>query len=398
MPAHASSIIAHFLPFGVSFRRMRRVLVLGSTGSIGKQTLEVIQRLPERLQVVGLATYRDYKTLLGQAQAFGVRALGLLEPPNNGALLEVRYRGVEGLCAMAQRAEVDVVVVALGGAIALKPTLAALQAGKTVALATKEVLVAAGEAVMALARQHNAPILPIDSEHSGAFQAMHAGAPSQVARLVLTASGGPFRTRPLHTFDTITVEEALQHPNWDMGAKITVDSATMMNKGLEVIEAQHLFGLRLEQVEVLIHPQSIVHALVEFVDGSVIAQLSLPDMRLPIEYALLYPDRADIQLPRLRLEQVGQLTFEAPDPARYPCLELAYAAARTGGTMPTVLNATNEVAVRAFLGRRIRFMDIPRLVEQAMAAHTPQPATLENALQADAWARAFLQTQLPSPA
>jgi 1-deoxy-D-xylulose-5-phosphate reductoisomerase len=377
---------------------MRRVLVLGSTGSIGKQTLEVIQRLPERLQVVGLATYRDYKTLLGQAQAFGVRALGLLEPPNNGALLEVRYRGVEGLCAMAQRAEVDVVVVALGGAIALQPTIAALQAGKTVALATKEVLVAAGEAVMTIARQHNAPILPIDSEHSGAFQAMHAGAPSQVARLVLTASGGPFRTRPLHTFDTITVEEALQHPNWDMGAKITVDSATMMNKGLEVIEAQHLFGLRLEQVEVLIHPQSIVHALVEFVDGSVIAQLSLPDMRLPIEYALLYPDRADIQLPRLRLEQVGQLTFEAPDPARYPCLELAYAAARTGGTMPTVLNATNEVAVRAFLGRRIRFMDIPRLVEQAMAAHTPQPATLENALQADAWARAFLQTQLPSPA
>jgi 1-deoxy-D-xylulose-5-phosphate reductoisomerase len=223
---------------------MRRVLVLGSTGSIGKQTLEVIQRLPERLQVVGLATYRDYKTLLGQAQAFGVRALGLLEPPNNGALLEVRYRGVEGLCAMAQRAEVDVVVVALGGAIALQPTIAALQAGKTVALATKEVLVAAGEAVMTIARQHNAPILPIDSEHSGAFQAMHAGAPSQVARLVLTASGGPFRTRPLHTFDTITVEEALQHPNWDMGAKITVDSATMMNKGLEVIEAQHLFGLR----------------------------------------------------------------------------------------------------------------------------------------------------------
>jgi 1-deoxy-D-xylulose-5-phosphate reductoisomerase len=313
-------------------------------------------------------------------------------------LAEVRYRGVEGLCALAQRDDVDVVVVALGGAIALQPTIAALQAGKTVALATKEVLVAAGEAVMTIARQHNAPILPIDSEHSGAFQAMHAGAPSQVARLVLTASGGPFRTRPLHTFDTITVEEALQHPNWDMGAKITVDSATMMNKGLEVIEAQHLFGLRLEQVEVLIHPQSIVHALVEFVDGSVIAQLSLPDMRLPIEYALLYPDRADIQLPRLRLEQVGQLTFEAPDPARYPCLELAYAAARTGGTMPTVLNAANEVAVRAFLGRRIRFMDIPRLVEQAMAAHTPQPATLENALQADAWARAFLQARLPSPA
>ncbi|BCW96447.1 MAG: 1-deoxy-D-xylulose-5-phosphate reductoisomerase [Fimbriimonadales bacterium] len=377
---------------------MRRILVLGSTGSIGKQTLEVVQRHPDRLQVVGLATYRDYKTLLGQAAALGVRALGLVEPPTNGALAQSLYTGVDGLCALAQRDDVDMVVVALGGAIALKPTLAALEAGKPVALATKEVLVAAGEAVMATARKYDAPILPIDSEHSGAFQAMLAGTPPQVERLILTASGGPFRTRPLHTFDAITVEESLKHPNWDMGAKITIDSATMMNKGLEVIEAMHLFGLRLEQVEALIHPQSIVHALVEFVDGSVVAQLSLPDMRLPIQYALLYPERADSPLPRLRLEQIGQLTFESPDPARYPCLELAYAAARTGGTMPTVLNAANEVAVRAFLKRQIRFTDIARLVEKAMAAHTPQLATLENALQADAWARAFLNERLPSPA
>ncbi|MGQ9657093.1 MAG: 1-deoxy-D-xylulose-5-phosphate reductoisomerase [Fimbriimonadales bacterium] len=377
---------------------MRRVLVLGSTGSIGTQTLEVAQRLPEKLRIVGLATYRDYETLLTQAQALGVRALGLVEPPSNGILTEIPYTGVDGLCAMVQRTDVDVVVVALGGAIALRPTLAALEAGKTVALATKEVLVAAGEVVMATARRCNAPILPIDSEHSGAFQAMLAGTPHQVARLILTASGGPFRTRPLDTFDAITVEEALRHPNWDMGAKITVDSATMMNKGLEVIEAQHLFQLRLEQVETLIHPQSIVHALVEFVDGSVVAQLSLPDMRLPIEYALLYPERVDIQLPRLRLEEIGQLTFETPDPARYPCLELAYAAARVGGTMPTVLNAANESAVRAFLQRRIRFADIPRLVEQTMHAHAPQPATLDNALQADAWARAYLAAKLPSPA
>jgi len=383
-------IIAHFVPFRVCFGCMRRVLVLGSTGSIGKQTLEVVQRLPERLRVVGLAAYRDYKSLLAQANALGVRALGLVEPPSNGVPTEICYTGVEGLCALVQREEVDVVVVALGGAIALQPTIAALQAGKTVALATKEVLVAAGEAVMETARRHNAPILPIDSEHSGAFQAMQAGAPSQVARLFLTASGGPFRTRPLHTFDAITVEEALKHPNWHMGAKITIDSATMMNKGLEVIEAQHLFGLRLEQVEVLVHPQSVVHALVEFVDGSVVAQLSLPDMRLPIEYALLYPDRADLQLPRLRLEQIGQLTFEAPDLTRYPCLALAYTAARVGGTMPTVMNAANEIAVRAFLQRRIRFTDIPRLVEETMSAHTPQPATLHNALQADAWARKFL--------
>lgn len=370
---------------------MRRILVLGSTGSIGKQTLDVVRRLPERLQVVGLATYRDHETLWAQAAEFGVRHLGLIEAVCESVQGEVPFVGVEGLCAMVQRAEVDVVVVALGGAIALQPTLAALEAGKTVALATKEVLVAAGEVVMHTAQRHDALLLPIDSEHSGAFQAMLAGKREQVARLILTASGGPFRTRPLDTFDSITVEEALKHPNWNMGAKITIDSATMMNKGLEVIEAQHLFGLKLEQVEVLIHPQSIVHALVEFADGSVVGQLSLPDMRLPIQYALLYPDRVDASLPRLRLEQIGQISFESPDPARYPCLELAYEAARIGGTMPTVLNAANEVAVRAFLGGRIRFTDIPRLVERAMHAHTPQPATLQNVLEADAWARAWLQ-------
>ncbi len=370
---------------------MRRILVLGSTGSIGKQTLDIVRRLPERLQVVGLATYRDYKTLQQQQAEFGVRMVGLIEIPNGIDSREPFYAGVEGLCVMVQHPEVDIVVVALGGAIALKPTLAALEAGKTVALATKEVLVAAGEVVMHTAQRHNALLLPIDSEHSGAFQAMLAGKREQVARLILTASGGPFRTRPTETFDAITVEEALKHPNWNMGAKITIDSATMMNKGLEVIEAQHLFGLRLEQVEVLIHPQSIVHALVEFADGSVVGQLSLPDMRLPIQYALLYPDRVDTGLPRLRLEQIGQLSFESPDPARYPCLELAYEAARIGGTMPTVLNASNEVAVRAFLGRQIRFTDIPRLVERAMHAHTPQPATLQNVLEADAWARAWFQ-------
>ncbi|GIV08073.1 MAG: 1-deoxy-D-xylulose 5-phosphate reductoisomerase [Fimbriimonadales bacterium] len=370
---------------------MRRILVLGSTGSIGKQTLDVVRRLPERLQVVGVATYRDYKTLQQQQAEFGVRMVGLIEIPDGIDSGEPLYAGVEGLCVMAQHPEVDIVMVALGGAIALKPTLAALEAGKIVALATKEVLVAAGEVVMQTAQRHNAPILPIDSEHSGAFQAMLAGKREHVARLILTASGGAFRTRPLETFDAITVEEALKHPNWNMGAKITIDSATMMNKGLEVIEAQHLFGLKLEQVEVLIHPQSIVHALVEFVDGSVVGQLSLPDMRLPIQYALLYPERVDTQLPRLRLEQVGQLTFERPDPARYPCLELAYEAARIGGTMPTVLNAANEVAVRAFLNGQIRFTDIPRIVEQAMQAHAPLPATLEHVLEVDAWARAWLQ-------
>lgn len=374
---------------------MRRVLILGSTGSIGKQTLEIARRLPERVQIVGLATYRDHKTLLAQAAEFGVRTVGLIEPLPNAALGErVPYLGIEGLCAMAQRDEVDVVVVALGGAIALKPTLAALEAGKIVALATKEVLVAAGEIIMSLVRRQNALLLPIDSEHSGAFQAMLAGKREQVARLILTASGGPFRTCPLETLESVTVEEALQHPTWDMGRKITIDSATMMNKGLEVIEAHHLFGLRPEQIGVLIHPQSIVHALVEFVDGSVAAQLSVPDMRLPIQYALTYPDRVDTQLPRLRLEEVGQLTFEMPDPVRYPCLRLAYDALDAGGTMPAVLNAANEVAVRAFLDRQIRFTDIARLVEQAMHAHTPVPATLEHVLQADEWARQWVSQRI----
>ncbi len=367
---------------------MKRIVVLGSTGSIGRQTLEVVQRLPHRFEVVGLGAYRDAQSLLEQAQEWGVRHLGLIVPPENGILSEYRlYRGVEGLCELVSRPEVDIVVVALGGVVALQPTLHALRAGKMVALSTKEVLVAGGKVVMDTARQHRATLLPIDSEHSGAFQAIQGEQTHQIARLVLTASGGPFRTRPLDTFHTIQVEEALQHPNWNMGAKITVDSATMMNKGLEVIEAQWLFNLDLSQVEVLIHPQSIVHALVEYDDGSVIAQLSLPDMRLPIQYALVYPERLNTGLPRLRLEQVGALTFETPDFQRYPCLRLAYESARVGGTMPTVLNAVNELAVRLFLERRIGFTHIAELVEAVMERHEPTEPTLEAVLETDRWAR-----------
>ncbi|MFQ3610334.1 MAG: 1-deoxy-D-xylulose-5-phosphate reductoisomerase [Fimbriimonadales bacterium] len=369
---------------------MKRIVVLGSTGSIGRQTLEVVQRLSHRFEVVGLCAYQDTQSLLEQAQAWGVRHLGLVVPPSNGTLSNYRlYYGVDGLCELVSRPEVDIVVVALGGVIALEPTLHALRAGKTVALSTKEVLVAAGRIVMETARQHNATLLPIDSEHSGAFQAAQGGQQHQIARLTLTASGGPFRTRPLETFHAIQVEEALQHPNWNMGAKITVDSATMMNKGLEVIEAQWLFGLDLNQVEVLIHPQSIVHALVEYDDGSVIAQMSLPDMRLPIQYALVYPERLNTGLPRLRLDQVNTLTFELPDFERYPCLRLAYESARIGGTMPTVLNAVNELAVRLFLERRIGFLQIAQLVESVMERHEPTEPTLEAVLEADRWARAI---------
>jgi 1-deoxy-D-xylulose-5-phosphate reductoisomerase len=275
--------------------------------------------------------------------------------------------------------------------VALQPTLAAIEAGKAIALATKEVLVGAGEYVMQRAQACAVPILPIDSEHSGVFQILQGNRQKAVERVILTASGGPFRLRPLETFDTITVEEALQHPNWRMGPKITIDSATMMNKGLEVIEAQWLFGLPLERIEVLIHPQSIVHALVEFQDGSVLAQMSQPDMRLPIQYALLYPERLDTGLPRLRLEQIRSLEFESPDLNRYPCLRLAYEAARIGGTMPTVLNAANEVAVHLFLQGEIAFTEIPIIVERTMEAHQPTKATLQAVLDADAWAREYVQ-------
>ncbi|GBC93684.1 1-deoxy-D-xylulose 5-phosphate reductoisomerase [bacterium HR15] len=381
---------------------MKRVAILGSTGSIGQQALDVIGRLPERLQVVALAAHSNLERLLEQAEMFRVEAVGLLCPPQEaqkslperleraGKWLQL-YTGVDGLCELVRRADIDIVVVALTGIIALKPTLAAIESGKTIALSTKEVLVGAGEYVMQQAHAYGVAILPIDSEHSGAFQILQERPLETVERLILTASGGPFRQRPLETFESITVQEALQHPNWRMGPKITVDSATMMNKGLEVIEAHWLFGLPLEQIEVLIHPQSIVHALVEFRDGSVLAQLSVPDMRLPIQYALLYPERVDTELPRLRLEQVRLLEFEAPDLNRYPCLGLAYEAARIGGTMPAVLNAANEVAVQLFLQEQIPFAAIPALVEQTMRAHEPREATLQAVLEADAWAREYVQ-------
>ncbi len=381
---------------------MKRVAILGSTGSIGRQTLDVARRLPDRLQVVALAANSNWQLLMEQASEFGVEQLGLLGSPE-GAEREIAeslnragkrlYMGVEGLCEMVRQPNIDLVVVALAGMIALKPTLAAIGAGKTIALSTKEVLVGAGECVMNTARARNVPILPIDSEHSGAFQILQHQRSEAVARLVLTASGGPFRQRPLDTFERITVQEALQHPNWRMGPKVTIDSATMMNKGLEVIEAHWLFGLPIERIEVLVHPQSIVHALVELKDGSVLAQMSLPDMRLPIQYALLYPERVDTDLPRLRLEQVRTLEFELPDEARYPCLRLAYEAARIGGTMPAVLNAANEVAVQLFLQERIPFTAIAQLVERAMSAHRPEAACLEAVLHADQWARDYVQHQ-----
>jgi len=285
---------------------------------------------------------------------------------------------------------VELVVSAMVGAVGLEPTLAAIRANLPVALANKETLVAAGPLVMALAKERGVPLIPVDSEHSAIFQALQGQRRADIRRLWLTASGGPFRSWEVERLRQVTPAQALKHPNWNMGAKITIDSATMMNKALEVIEASVLFGLPVDKVGVYIHPQSIVHSLVEFVDGSVIAQLGVPDMRLPIAYALTYPRRLPLNSPPLDLCAVSRLTFESPDVTRFPGLALGYAAAQSGGTMPAVLNAANEVAVAAFLEGRLKFLDIPRMVEQTMAAHTPQKLTdLDQVLAVNQWARDF---------
>jgi len=358
---------------------LKRIVILGSTGSIGTQTLDVVRRLPEQLQVVGLSAYRNKILLRKQAQEFGLTddALALGDGPQ--------------LARLATLAQADMVVVAIAGFAGTQVTLAALNAGKDVALATKEVLVAAGEIVMQAARDNNCRILPIDSEHSAIFQCLAGNSPASIANLWITASGGPFRgaewTR--ERMAQATVAEALHHPTWpDMGRMILTYSATLMNKALEMIEARWLFDVPVEQVHVVIHPQSIVHSLVEFRDGVILAQLGLPDMRLPIEYALLYPERADAQLPRLNPLTLGTLTFEKPDEHRFPALGYARHAAQVGGTMPAVLNAANEEAVQMFLSNDIMFGEITDMVARAMDAHQALcMPTLAQISDADDWAR-----------
>src|SRR5579862_548209 len=371
---------------------MKNIAVLGSTGSIGQQTLDVVRRLPDRLRVIGLAARSNGRLLAEQAMAFGAEAVGLTDPSEQVDLEAVLGRRIDLRCGpdalekIATRADVDTVVVAVAGAIGTRATLAALAAGKDVALATKEVLVAAGEIVTGAARTSGGRILPIDSEHSGLFQCLNGERREDVAKLWLTASGGPFRSWTKKKLSSVTVEDALQHPTWRMGNKITVDSATLMNKGLEAIEARWLFAFPIEQVGIVVHPQSTVHSLVEFRDGSLIAQLGLPDMRLPIEYALLYPERVDANLPRLSPLEMGTLTFEAPDEERFPCLRLAREAAQAGGTMPAVMNGANEVAVGLFLEGKLGFLGIPEAIERAMMAHTvKEDPSLDQILMADAW-------------
>jgi 1-deoxy-D-xylulose-5-phosphate reductoisomerase len=374
----------------------KRVAILGSTGSIGVNTLDIVQQHPERFAVVGLAAGSNIELLEQQMRRFHPSYVSVYDLQRAKELRERTsdlgievFEGANAARAIAGLPEVDLVLSAIVGGAGLAPTLSAIRAGRDVAIANKEPLVMAGELVMREA-QGRGHILPVDSEHNAIFQALSGHNRGDVRRLILTASGGPFRTLPSEKFAEITVHDALQHPNWRMGRKITVDSATLMNKGLEVIEARWLFGVSADQVDVVVHPQSIVHSLVEFVDGSVIAQLGIPDMRIPISYALNYPERLANTLPPLDLARIGTLTFEAPDLTRFPCLRLGFEAIRACGTLPAVLNAANETAVEAFLQQRIGFIDIPAVIEETLHRHDPRSLAngdIEVILDADRWAR-----------
>jgi len=375
-------------------RKTKNVVVLGSTGSIGTSTIKVAEDLPDRIRLVALGAGNNTQLLLEQARRHQPLAVCVADPAKAGALhaalgaqTEV-FSGPEGLLHLARLAEADIVLIAIVGTAGLQPALAAIRAGKDIAIASKEILVMAGEIVMREARAHSVKVLAVDSEHSAIFQCLDGKPSSCVRQLWLTASGGPFRTTPKNEFSGITVERALKHPSWVMGRKITIDSATLFNKGLEMIEARWLFDIEMARVSVVVHPQSVVHSMVEFVDGSMLAQLSTPDMCLPIQYALTYPDRVPSARVQTQLAKLGKLTFEEPDYARFPALRLARAAGEAGGTMPAVMNAANEVAVEAFLNRRIPFPEISETVRHTMETHPiVEHPTLEQILEADRWAR-----------
>lgn len=377
---------------------MKKISLLGATGSIGISTLDVVRRHPEEFAVVAMACGRNIPKMIELVSQFRPRLVSVQQEGDVARLREGLKDSVEilwgeaGAKAVAAFADADYVLSAMVGAAGLAPTLEAIRAGKTIGLANKETMVVAGEFMNAEAKQAGVRILPVDSEHSAIFQCLVGEKKSQVRRLILTASGGPFLQKPKEEFSQITVEQALKHPNWDMGAKITIDSSTLMNKGLELVEARWLFDLPPEQLDVCVHPQSIIHSMVEYQDGSVMAQLGIPDMRIPIAYALSYPDRLANDLPRLDLTQIGQLTFFKPDEDKFRCLSLAKQAMTGAGTLPAVLNAANEVAVAKFLDRQISYLQIPRVVEETLAAHDSKtPLSLEEIMAADRWAREFAQ-------
>lgn len=374
---------------------IKNISILGSTGSIGNSTLDVISLFPDRFKVVGLTACENIDKLEKQIRRFKPSIVSLA---NERSAKELRERcgnlnieilsGMEGLIRVSTLHEADIVVSAIAGSAGLIPTFSAVRAGKTIALANKETMVMAGEIITKEANERGVRILPIDSEHSAIFQVMGGERWEEVHKIILTASGGPFLKTSSDERKRATVKDALKHPNWNMGTKITIDSATLMNKGLEVIEARWLFDVSINQIEVLIHPQSIVHSMVEFKDGSVMAQMGIPDMRIPIAYALSYTERLDLVMPRLDLAKIGMLTFEKPDMKKFPCLSHAYDAIRQGGTMPAVLNSSNETAVRAFLQKRIGFLDIEGVVTETMDRHEVKHIdTIEDVLMADNWAR-----------
>ncbi|MDI6735983.1 MAG: 1-deoxy-D-xylulose-5-phosphate reductoisomerase [bacterium] len=372
---------------------VKKVAILGSTGSIGTNALWVISKFQQHFEVVGLTADKNVDLLEKQVRQFNPKIVCLADEEKTGILAE-RLKGYPGevvggqagLIKVACQADVDLVICAIVGSAGLIPLLEAIKAKKQIGLANKEALVMAGRIVMELARQNGVKILPLDSEHNAIFQCLEGKAPGTVKKIILTGSGGPFRQRM--DLETITLEETLKHPTWQMGKKITVDSATLMNKGLEVIEAHYLFDIPVSDITVVIHPQSIIHSMVEFVDGSILAQMSVTDMRIPIAYALSYPERLAGVLSGLNLTQIGMLSFQEPDLDKFPCLSYSYEAVTKGGTGPAVLNAANEIAVQQFLNKEIKFTDIPKIIKKVMGTHKIiESPTLDEILMADTWAR-----------
>ncbi|MDD2397248.1 MAG: 1-deoxy-D-xylulose-5-phosphate reductoisomerase [Tissierellia bacterium] len=375
---------------------MKYISILGSTGSIGTQTLDVVREHPDKISVCAISGNNNIELLRKQIIEFNPGLCCVMD--NNNALKLKKLlpshikteiiSGMEGLIAAAEYEKSEIIVTAVSGMIGLQPTVAAIKKGKTIALANKETLVTGGNYIMNLSRKHNAAILPVDSEHSAIFQCLMANENKAVNKILLTASGGPFIGKNEEFLKTVTVEDALKHPSWSMGKKITIDSATLMNKGLEVIEAKFLFDIGQEQIEVIVHPQSIIHSGVEFIDHSTIAQLGLPDMRIPIQFALFYPNRMENSYKSLSLSDIGNLTFEKPDLSTFKCLSLAFEALRAGGTMPAVLNASNEACVKLFLDKKISFLDIGNINEKVMLSHNPAEIdSIETILQAEEFAK-----------
>ncbi|MBM3163362.1 MAG: 1-deoxy-D-xylulose-5-phosphate reductoisomerase [Chlorobi bacterium] len=374
---------------------MKALSILGSTGSIGLSTLDVVRQHPEKFTITGLAEGHDVGLLAEQINEFNPAVVSVRDAASadrlRGLLGSNRpeiFHGIEGAATVASADGAEMVVSAIVGAAGLVPTVSAIRAGKHIALANKETLVVAGQLVSDLVRQHNVQLLPVDSEHSAIFQSLAGHRTEDIERIILTASGGPFRRTPAEELKLAGPEQALKHPQWSMGAKITIDSATLMNKGLEVIEAHWLFNMPAEKIGVVVHPQSIIHSMVEYIDGCVMAQMGVPDMRAPIAYALAYPERCETGTGKLDLTKIGTLTFEEPDMERFPALRLAFDALKAGRTYPAVLNAANEIAVAAFLDKKIGFTDIAATVDKTMQAHNAYaPVELDEYLQADRWGR-----------